>query len=137
MARLFLLFCWLSMPCAFAQTGEPATTNPVPVQQFPEFKGGNNAFLAFIVKNYSYPNANVGETSVRFRVTAKGTIGQVKVLKSQSPGADKELIRVIKLTSGKWKPGQIDGKAVDMDYIQPLIIDPTNKPATRQAVKSS
>lgn len=135
MARLFLLFCWLSIPCAFAQTGEPTTTNPV--QQFPEFKGGNNAFLAFIVKNYNYPNASAGETSVRFRVTAKGTIGQVKVLKSRGPGADKELIRVMKLTSGKWKPGQIDGKAVDMDYIQPLIIDPINKPATRQAVKSS
>lgn len=126
MKRLLTIFCWLSISCAVAQTTEPANT--APAQQFPSFKGGNDALLAFIVKNYTYPNS--GETSVRFRVTAQGKIGPVKMVKSQGKGADKELIRVIKLTSGKWNPGRIDGKAVDMDFIQPFYINNVNQPAT-------
>ncbi len=90
--------------------------------------------MAFIVKHYQYPNA--GETSVRFRVTARGTVNSVRVLKTQGAGADKELIRVIKLTSGKWIPGRSNGVAVDMDYIQPLILTPISQPVKRPTVKS-
>jgi hypothetical protein len=61
----------------------------------------------------------------------------VKVLKSQGPGADKELIRVIKLMSGKWNPGLINGKPVDMDYIQPFYINNANQPVTTTTPRST
>ena len=83
----------------------------------------------FIGQNYKYPRQQLkasafGKIIVKFRVTERGSVDSIHVVKSPGFGADEEIIQVIKLTSGKWKPGRKDGKTVAMFYSLPIDIDP-------------
>ncbi|MEZ0539062.1 energy transducer TonB [Fibrella arboris] len=106
MTKTLTLLCWLSFCFGFAQKAKP--TKPILQRQEPEFVGGVSALATFIMRNYHYPErmlkANVsGGTDVKFRVTERGTVDSIRILKSPGFGADEEAIRLIKLTSGKWK----------------------------------
>ncbi|UFH52197.1 energy transducer TonB [Spirosoma sp. KNUC1025] len=84
--------------------------------------------MAFIAQNYHHPrppeNAPVSGTfKLRFRITKRGTVDRIRVEKSPGFGADEEMIRVVKLTSGKWIPGKIGGKVIAMDYYLPVNIE--------------
>lgn len=103
----------------------------VRLEQMPELEGGVHAFLA---KNLRYPlaaseNCLQGRVLTRFVVKKDGTLGDVSTVFSVDPVLDKEAKRVIKLMSGKWKPGILNGEPVDVFFTLPItfIIPPTER----------
>lgn len=85
------------------------------VEEMPEFKGGEQALTAFMAKTLIYPqqaaeNGISGIVFVNFMVDEKGNVSNVKVMRGIGGGCDEEAVRMIMLTSGKWKPGKLDGK---------------------------
>ena len=55
-----------------------------------------------------------GTEVVEFKVTTEGNIMDFKIVNSISAEIDNEVIRVLKVTDGKWKPGLVNGAPVDM-----------------------
>jgi protein TonB len=97
------------------------------VEQMPEFEGGNDALMSFISKNMVYPsnakeNEIQGTIFLSYIVRANGNLSDIKVLRSVSGGSDldREAIRVIKLTNGKWSPGKQNGKPVHVEMKLPF-----------------
>lgn len=123
MKKILVAFSWLLSLHSLAQTTKSA------LDQRPEFIGGIGGFMAFIGQNLRYPKqlsraSITGKTIVKFRITERGAVNHVRVEQSLGFGMDKEITRVLKLTSGKWKPGKIRGKAIAWDYYLPLNIEP-------------
>ena len=119
------------------QDGDMGPTTPVEippdseqvfvvVEQMPEFEGGQEALMKFLVHNIRYPEAAVeqelqGKVFVEFVVYPNGELGQYKILRGVHPLLDKEALRVVKLTLGKWKPGKQNGKAVPVRFRLPVV----------------
>ena len=99
------------------------------VDQMPVFKEGDTAgLLQFISKNIIYPSEAVendiqGKVYLGFVVRTDGTLSDVKVMRGIPGGSmlDKEAIRVVMLTSGKWNPGKQSGKAVNVRMNVPIM----------------
>lgn len=88
-------------------------------EQMPEFEGGVQGLRNFLGNNIRYParaaEANIqGTVYVQFDVLKDSTINNLKLLRGiiGAPELDKEALRVVKLTNGKWKPGMQNGKPV-------------------------
>jgi len=95
------------------------------VEKTPEFIGGQEAMMNFIKENVSYPKEMKekgieGTVYVTFVVETDGVVSKVKVLRGVNLLIDKESIRVVKLMSGKWKPGMQNGKAVRVQFNLPI-----------------
>ncbi len=95
------------------------------MEESPGFKGGEKAFKEFLEKNLLYPliakeKGIEGTVYVEFIVNKDGTIESISIIRSVSKALDDEAIRVVKLTSGKWKPGKQNGKAVKASMIVPV-----------------
>lgn len=57
-------------------------------------------------------NGVTGKVIAEFYVEADGSISGIRILYSLDSYTDAEVIRVIKLMAGKWKPGDAGGQAV-------------------------
>jgi Ca-activated chloride channel family protein len=95
------------------------------VEQMPEFIGGQLGLEAFIKASISYPkkakeNGISGTVYLSFTVDRNGKVTDIKVVKGIGGGCDEEAIRIIKLTSGKWKPGKQNGKPVKVLINMPV-----------------
>jgi protein TonB len=97
------------------------------VEQMPQFEGGNDALLTFISKNMVYPslakeNEIQGSVFLSYIVRANGNLSDIKVMKGVYGGSelDREAIRVLKLTNGKWSPGKHNGKPVNVRMTLPV-----------------
>jgi len=71
------------------------------VDQMPEYKGGDEARVLFLMKNLNYPKearkAGIsGIVFVTFIVERDGSLSDVKVLGGIGGGCDKETVRVVK-----------------------------------------
>lgn len=94
---------------------------PLPRPLEPSWTGGNyEAIQDFLKKHVKYPeeakrNNITGIVYVMFTVKTNGETDNFQVRKGLGYGCDEEAIRVIK-KMGKWNPGKIGGKAVDMEY---------------------
>jgi len=86
--------------------------------------GGLKKFYDFIKKNYKTPDVpNLkGQVVVSFTINEDGTISDFKIVKDLKHGTGEELIRVLKLTSGKWTPAIKEGKKVKTTFTLPLNI---------------
>ena len=89
------------------------------VEQNAEYTGGMSALIKFISSTIVYPeyakeNEIQGRVYLQFVVKSDGTLSDIQVARSVPGGAilDKEAIRVLKLTSGKWNPARQNGKPV-------------------------
>ncbi len=96
------------------------------VEKMPEFHGGQDSLTLFISKHLRYPKIAIeagkeGKVYIKFVVEPDGRITNPKVLKTFDAECANEAIRVIKFTSGKWKPGTQRGKAVRVNVVQPVI----------------
>jgi periplasmic protein TonB len=96
-------------------------------EQMPEFEGGEVGLRSFIAKNIRYPEtaaeSNIeGTVYVQYLVLKDGTINNIKLLRGVigAPDLDKEALRVVKLTNGKWKPGMQNGKPVNVRMNIPI-----------------
>ena len=95
------------------------------VEVKPEYKGGVNELNAFFKMNLVFPEslkkAGIkGVVFVQFIVDKYGNVKEIEVIKGLHPDADREAVRLIKLTNGKWKPGTRNGNAAEMQMIIPV-----------------
>lgn len=96
----------------------------VVAESSPEFVGGYTAMMEFIQKNIKWPAARVkekkqGAIHLTFLVLRDGSIKDVKVLKGVHPEIDAAAINVVRAMP-KWKPGQQNGKTIDVRYNLPI-----------------
>lgn len=86
------------------------------VDKMPEYPGGMEAMISFLVKNIKYPeqakkDSVTGKVIVNFIVERDGRVTNAKVVKGIGSGCDEEAIRVVSLMPA-WKPGELHGKTV-------------------------
>lgn len=102
---------------------------PVPfqlVEAKPMFQGGDaNNFAKWINARLLYPEdakkaGKHGRVVVQFTVSKTGKMTNVRLLKGVCQSLDEEALRVVK-SSPEWKPGMMEGKAVDVTYTFPVI----------------
>lgn len=92
-----------------------------------EYKGGNEALYRFIGRKVKYPNrcrelGISGISMLQFTVTKEGELEDIEPLfeHKSCPEFDKESIRVLKRTSGDWKPASMRGQTVNTRFRLPI-----------------
>ncbi|UCG27646.1 MAG: TonB family protein [Bacteroidales bacterium] len=95
------------------------------VETMPEFPGNAEGLKKFIQQHLKYPESLKGSgikgnVFVEFLVDIDGSVKEVKVIRGIHPLLDKEAIRLIRLTSKKWKPGKQNGKPVIVQMVIPV-----------------
>ena len=125
---LLLLFSQYNMTAkaSICQDSIPGEIHRI-VDQLPEFSGGKEALFKFLAENLTVPYTNseprvFGQVVVKFVVFKDGTIGNTSIIKSLSPAADEEAIRVLKAMP-KWTPGKLKGTDVNVEIGLPIRFD--------------
>ena len=95
------------------------------VEQMPEFPGGNEELINFLVKAVQYPDeakkkGTQGKVFVNFVVGKDGTVTNAKIAKGADPLLDAEALRVVG-TMPKWNPGKEKGEAVAVQFTLPIV----------------
>lgn len=95
------------------------------VEQMPEFPGGNEELINFLVKAVQYPDeakkkGTQGKVFVSFVVGKDGTVTNAKIAKGADPLLDAEALRVVG-TMPKWNPGKEKGEAVAVQFTLPIV----------------
>jgi periplasmic protein TonB len=96
-----------------------------PVETYPEFPGGINAFYAYIGKNLKYPtrakNIDVqGRVFVEFVINTDGSITDVRVIKGIGAGCD-EAAKLVIENSPNFSPAKQRGVPVRYRQIIPIV----------------
>lgn len=94
------------------------------VEKMPEYPGGDEARIKFLVKNIKYPeearkNGTSGTVYITFIIEKSGEITNVKVLKGVNELLDNEAARVVNLMPA-WEPGMLKGKPVRVQFNMPI-----------------
>jgi len=99
-------------------------TPEVTVEKMAQFPGGELEMMKFLADRIKFPpellaSGASGRVVVKFVVRADGTLTDFSIIKSLTPEADAEALRVIK-EMPKWTPAQLDGKPVSSSYVIPV-----------------
>lgn len=94
------------------------------VSEFPQFPGGDAAFIKFLNTNVKYPqiaidNNSQGIVNVCFVVEKDGSISDVKIAKGINKHLDNEALRVLK-NMPNWTPGSQNNKKVRVRLTLPV-----------------
>lgn len=94
------------------------------VDKMPKLKGAGKDISDYILKQIDYTDAYKlrgieGDVWVSFVITSQGEVTQVEIEKSVDVELDTEVVNVIKGTK-KWKPGEINKKAVNTQMRVPV-----------------
>ena len=94
------------------------------VEQMPEYPGGMQALLEYLMENVKYPEDAEkqkieGRVIATFVVETDGSINNVEVVKPAFPSLDAEAVRVLSAMP-KWTPGMQSGKVVRVKYTVPI-----------------
>lgn len=94
------------------------------VEIMPEYPGGMESLITFLGTNISYPDEAKekgieGKVFVGFIIDKEGSVREVKAKNKIGYGCEEEAVRVISLMPD-WKPGYLDGKAVNVSYTIPI-----------------
>ena len=94
------------------------------VEKMPEYPGGNDARVKFLVENVKYPeearkNGISGTVYVSFVVEKDGEITNVKILRGVDELLDNEALRVVKMMPA-YEPGMQRGKPVRVQFTLPI-----------------
>jgi protein TonB len=133
-----LVFLFSSSFSLSAQGNSDFLTPALPVEKpktvqtiaevMPEYEGGQAALMNFISKTMVYPQSALddeiqGKVYLGFVVSSTGSLEDIRVIRGVPGGEvlNKEAIRVIKLTDGKWKPGSQGGVYVNVNYTLPIV----------------
>lgn len=100
---------------------KPFTT----VEQMPQFPGGDEELMKFILGNLNYPTVAKevgveGRVIIRFVVSRTGDVQNVEVLRGLDPSCDKEAVRVVKMMP-KWIPEKQNGRTVPVFFTIPIV----------------
>ncbi|MDD4968537.1 MAG: TonB family protein [Paludibacter sp.] len=95
-----------------------------PIDEMPEFPGGEKALMNYISINLKYPvkmqkKGIQGKSILKFVVGKDGSITKIEIIRSATSVLDDEAIRVVK-SLPKWKPGMLDGEPVSVYYTLPV-----------------
>lgn len=124
---LFSLFCKVKLyaqdPVSQKQNGEEEGVFMV-VEVMPEFPGGQDAMIKYLVANITYPelerkNGIQGMVVVKFIVEKDGSISHVKIVKGVTPNLNAEALRVVR-EMPRWTPGTQRGKEVRVTINLPI-----------------
>ena len=105
------------------------------VEKMPVYPGGMEALKSFIMDNVAYPeNAKIegitGTVYVNFIIDKKGNVTNEKIERGVETVLDKEALRVIGLMD-RWKPGENDGKVVNVSVTLPIKFELESKSSDR------
>ncbi|MEN0051742.1 MAG: energy transducer TonB [Bacteroidota bacterium] len=81
--------------------------------------------VQFLKEHYEYPSPALvcsveGTTVASFTIAKEdGSIKDIKIIRSLHPSYDESLVNAIKKMP-KWKPGTLNGKNVDINYVLPF-----------------
>jgi protein TonB len=105
-------------------TAKIAEDKPVAFAEvMPEFPGGTDALIKFILKNIHQPgDLQAGEAIkviASFVVSKTGNIENIKIVNAGRPDLNKEVLRVINKMP-LWKPGLQNGKPVSVYFNLPV-----------------
>ncbi len=94
------------------------------VSKKPEFPGGEDALMKYLVENLRYPrialeNNIQGIVVVRFVVDIEGRISSVEILKDIGGGCGAEAARVVS-SMPNWVPGEHNGVRVNVRFVLPV-----------------
>ena len=91
------------------------------VEEMPEFPGGQDSLMKFLLNNLKWPNEAdcMGSVYISFIVEADGTLSHKGILRGICDPFDKEALRVINLIP-QWKPGKQNGIAVPVKFVMPI-----------------
>jgi TonB family protein len=97
----------------FNENGESIETDS-PLEQEPEFPGGQTAMNEFILNNINYPeyareNSEQGIIYTQFYIQPDGSLTDIKIRKGVSETLDKEAMRVVRKMP-KWTPAINHGR---------------------------
>jgi beta-lactamase regulating signal transducer with metallopeptidase domain len=83
----------------------------------PEFPGGDRKFEEFFDKNMKKPKGLLesNEVQITFQIEKDGSLSNIRAQSTTGHIANEEVVRVLEL-SPKWKPGEINYKAVTVLY---------------------
>lgn len=94
------------------------------VEEMPEYPGGSEAMMKFLVENIKYPeqarkDSIQGRVFVNFIIEVDGKVSNTKVLRGIGGGCDEEAVRVVSLMPA-WTPGKQRGKNVRVAFNLPI-----------------
>ena len=94
------------------------------VENMPQFAGGDEARIKYMIENVKYPEAAMkqgkqGTVYVSFVVEKDGSITNTKVIRGVENSLDAEAFRVVSAMP-KWKPGTDKGKPVRVQFNMPI-----------------
>ena len=125
---LILFLAFNTYVNAQAQASESATKS-LPyeyeiVQNKPQYPGGNNEFMKFIMKNFQTEELEglSGVIKASFVIDTDGSIKQIKILKDIGGGTASEAKRVINQMP-KWSPATHNGEKVSVRFEFPITIN--------------
>ena len=135
--RLFLISTLLFSinQQSFSQQEENDTIMDI-IEIMPEYPGGEEARMKFIVENIEYPEIareqNVqGTVYVSFIVEKDGSLTNIKILRGIGSACDKEVIRIVNKMPN-WKAGTQRGKAVRVKFNMPVKFQLKNRTKKKQ-----
>ncbi len=94
------------------------------IDKMPEFPGGDQGRLQFLINNIKYPKearekGDQGTVYCTFVVEKDGSLTDFIILRGVSESLDKEVLRVLSL-SPKWNPGVLAGENVRVQFNMPV-----------------
>ncbi|MGV9003352.1 M56 family metallopeptidase [Flavobacterium sp.] len=100
--------------------------NSTNLDKSPEYSGGMQAFYKFVGENFTISDEGIkdkikGKVFVKFIIEKDGSLSNFTILRDFGYGTGEETVRVLKL-SPKWKPGEIKGKPVRVQYSLPITV---------------
>lgn len=91
-----------------------------PFEVWPQFPGGAEKLKEFIKSNLKKVDSATGKRLIAVFVVEKdGSLTDIRIVRGINEEADKEAIRVLKL-SPKWKPGSQNGIVLRVAYSIPI-----------------
>jgi len=127
MKALIVVLAFLVFSAGAYGQGDSSSTNSVAflADKNPEFPGGDQALMTFLLKNVVYPESErlkaiEGKVLIRFLVDTDGSTKDVQLIKSVSPELDKEAMRVVKMLP-RFTPGYRLGVPVRVYYNLPVV----------------
>ncbi|WP_255312601.1 energy transducer TonB [Flavobacterium flevense] len=91
--------------------------NTAELTEKPEFPGGDGKFEEFFNKNIKKPKGLLesNEVNITFQIEKDGSLSNIRTQSNTGHIVNEEVVRVLEL-SPKWKPGEINYKAVTVLY---------------------
>jgi TonB family protein len=95
------------------------------VDEMPVYGNGFDDVVNYILSEVKYPeqakkNGIQGKVFVSYVVTKTGKIENVEVVQGVNEFLDAEAVRVVS-SMGNWTPGKLDGKAVNVKMVMPIM----------------